>query len=224
MIQDNLRKLLDQIEVSAIQAGRDPREIALVAVSKERSVEEIKETYFLGIRDFGENRVQEALEKMENLPNDIRWHFLGKLQKNKVNKVIGKFTLIHSVDSVELAKKISSASLEKGIRTQILLEANTSTEASKSGLSAKEWESQYRQLLDLEGIEVHGLMTMAPLTEDEGVIRHCFSELRLLRDRLQELGGEELSALSMGMSNDFPIAIQEGATILRIGTALFTPQ
>jgi PLP dependent protein len=222
-LEKNLRNVLEQIAQAATLAGRKSEEIALVAVSKGRSLEEMREAYFLGVHDFGENRVEEALDKIGQLPSDIRWHFIGKLQKNKVNKIIGKFSLIHSVDTIELAEKISRASLEKGVKSSILLEANTSGEATKSGLTPDEWKAGYQRLLDLEGIEIHGFMTMAPLTEDEGVIRHCFSELRLLQQHLQQIG-DSLETLSMGMSNDFFIAIQEGATLLRIGTALFTPQ
>lgn len=217
-LEQNLKKLLDQIETAAQLAGREAQDIVLVAISKGRSVEDIRAVYDLGLRDFGENRVDEALNKMEQLPSDIRWHFIGKLQKNKVNKVIGRFTLIHSVDSVELAEKISASSCEGGLKSALLLETNTSGEPTKSGLSPDEWRKRYRDLLDLKGIGIEGLMTMAPLTEDEGVIRHCFSELRLLGEELH------LQTLSMGMTNDFPLAVQEGATLLRIGTALFTPQ
>ena len=148
---------------------------------------------------------------------------MGKLQKNKVQKVMERFALIHSVDSVELAEKIARTSLQLGIKTSILLEANTSGEATKSGLTSREWEEHFNALNRLPGIDIQGLMTMAPLTEDEAMIRHCFSELRFLKSRLQEKGGD-LSTLSMGMSNDFQLAIQEGATLLRIGTALFCPQ
>ncbi len=136
--------------------------------------------------------------------------------------MIGHFTLIHSVDTPRLAEKISNASVERGVVTSVLLEANTSGEAAKSGLSPEEWKQEYGRLLDLEGIKISGLMTMAPLTDDEDVVRNCFSKLRHLRDQLQEIGGE-LPTLSMGMSRDYPIAIEEGATLLRIGSAIFEP-
>lgn len=222
-IEKNLKALNERITLAAERSGRKRDEIFLVAVSKGRSVEEIREAYWAGCRDFGENRVQEALEKMQQTPGDIRWHFIGKLQKNKVNKVVGRFVLIHSIDSMELAERVSRVSEELGIKTAILLEANTSGEETKSGLTPKEWEKDFGKLLALRGIEMHGLMTMAPLTEEESVIRHCFSQLRLLRDRLQEQAGElaDLSTLSMGMTHDYPLAIQEGATLLRIGTAIF---
>ena len=223
MIEVNLNKVLAQIEGAANLAGRNSKEISLVAISKGRSLGEIREAHFLGVCDFGENRIVEALDKMELLPSDIRWHFIGKLQQNKVHQVIGQFVLIHSVDRIELAEKISKASLERGLKTSILLETNTSGERTKGGLPAQEWETSYKALLELKGIDIQGLMTMAPLTEDEGVIRHCFSELRLCLQRLQAMGGQ-ITTLSMGMTNDFPLAIQEGATLVRIGTALFLPQ
>ncbi len=222
-LEKNLRSVLDQIDAAAEQVGRKGEDIKLVAVSKGHTIEEMREAYFLGIRDFGESRVNEALEKMERLPSDIRWHFIGKLQKNKVSKVIGRFTLIHSVDSLELAERISLLSMREGLQTAILLEVNTSGEATKSGLSFEGWREVYSKLLDLNGVSLEGLMTMAPLTEDEATIRHCFSELKHCAEKLGERGGN-LTTLSMGMSNDFPLAIQEGATLVRIGTALFITQ
>lgn len=221
-IEKNLNAVLERIQNEAARVGRRSSEIALVAVSKGRSLEEMRQLYDLGVRDFGENRVAEALGKMERLPKDIRWHLIGKLQKNKVSKVIGRFALIHSVDTPELAKKIAQQSLSAGVQTSILLEVNTSGESTKGGLSLEEWQNCYPDVLSYQGIEINGLMTMAPLTEDEGVIRHCFSELRHLSQKLQEIGGD-LTTLSMGMSHDYPIAIQEGATLVRVGTALFLP-
>lgn len=187
----------------------------IIAVSKGRTFEEIRKVYETGVRDFGESRVAEALEKMVQLPNDIRWHFIGKLQKNKVNKVVGKFALVHSVDSVELAKKLAQASVERGLITAILLQANTSGEKSKSGLSPAEWKARWPQVKSLKGLNVQGCMTMAPHTDDQQVIRRCFSALRELRD---DLG---LKELSMGMSNDHKIALEEGATMVRLGKAIF---
>jgi len=185
----------------------------LVAVTKGRSIDEIMRLYEKGIRDFGENRVQEALVKIEALPKDIRWHFIGKLQKNKVSKVIGKFHLIHSVDTCELAYSISRGAKEQ--ITSILLQVNTSGEESKSGLSAEEWEAEIPALKKLPNLAIKGLMTMAPLTDDVSVIRHCFAALRKLRDKWG------LKELSMGMSQDYKIALEEGATMVRIGRKLY---
>lgn len=221
-IQDKIRALREEIEHIAHQSGRIAEEIKLVAVSKTRSVEEIKEAYLAGCKDFGESRVQEVLHKMAQLPDDIRWHFIGPLQRNKVSKIIGRFVLIHSVDSVQLAKKISEESSKCNISTDILLEVNTSQEKTKHGLSVVEWEVAFTEVSQLPHIHVRGLMTMAPITEEEVAIRNCFSSLRLLRDRLRKNTQLDLSILSMGMSHDYKIAIEEGSTLVRIGSAIFT--
>ncbi len=189
-----------------------PKNVKLVAVTKNVPVEDISLVYELGCRDFGENRVQDALPKIEELPPDIRWHFIGTLQKNKVKKVVGNFALIHSVDSVELAQEIS----KQGIDTSILLQVNTSGEESKQGFTEDEFRRDLAMIQKMPYIQVKGLMTMAPLTEDVDQIRMCFRRLRELRD---ELG---LKELSMGMSHDYKIAIDEGATIVRIGSAIFS--
>jgi pyridoxal phosphate enzyme (YggS family) len=189
-----------------------PKNVKLVAVTKNVPVEDISLVYELGCRDFGENRVQDALPKIEELPPDIRWHFIGTLQKNKVKKVVGNFALIHSVDSVELAQEIS----KQGIDTSILLQVNTSGEESKQGFTEDEFRRDLAMIQKMPYIQVKGLMTMAPLTEDVDQIRMCFRRLRELRD---ELG---LKELSMGMSHDYKIAIEEGATIVRIGSAIFS--
>ncbi len=187
----------------------------LVAVSKKRSVEEIQHFYDLGVRDFGESRVQEALAKMEQLPSDIRWHFIGRLQKNKVAKIVGLFVLIHSVDGPELAYYLSQASEKKDLRQDILLQVNTSGESSKQGLTPEEWKAEYDKVRSFPGIRIRGLMTMAPLDADESTLRQVFSSLRQLKEQLQ------LTELSMGMSQDYPVAVEQGATLVRIGSALF---
>ncbi|NGX61727.1 MAG: hypothetical protein K940chlam9_01216 [Chlamydiae bacterium] len=217
----NIAQILQEIEEAARQANREGSEISLLTVSKGRPLEEIGEAYKAGCRDFGENRVLEAIEKMEKAPSGIRWHYIGKLQKNKVQKVLGRFVLIHSVDTPELAEKIAKASFERGLETALLLETNASGEESKSGMSPFAWEKIFPHLLSLRGIRIEGVMTMAPLTEDEGEIRACFSSARHLFEALQERGGEQITTLSMGMSHDFPLAIAEGSTIIRIGTSLF---
>lgn len=209
------RELSDTVARLASFCGRNPAEITIVAVSKGHSWDETHPLYESGCRNFGENRVQEADLKMAQAPQGIDWHFIGSLQKNKVNKVIGKYALIHSVDDFELAEKISVASEKADLVTPILLQVNTSGEVSKQGMTAAEWGDVMTRVRTLPGIRVEGLMTMAPLTQDEKIIRACFIKLRQLRDQWG------LKHLSMGMSNDYPIAIQEGATLLRIGTALF---
>lgn len=217
------KQLKAKIADVAEACGRNPKDIQLVAVSKTYPIELIQEAYQANCRDFGENRVQESLQKIPLLPSDIRWHFIGTLQANKVNKVVGTFHLIHSVDSVELACKISAASQKRGVVTPILLEVNTSGEESKHGLNEEEWLMHLKEIDQLPNICLKGLMTMAPLTDDRERIRSCFRSLRQLRDKFktQLKDPAQFEELSMGMSHDYEIAIQEGATLLRIGTALF---
>lgn len=215
MLSERLKKLKDQIFDACRRSNRDPSEITLIAVTKYATLETIREAYNLGLRSFGESRIPTALEKMAQLPSDIDWHFIGHLQSNKVAKAIGRFAFVHSVDSLDLAKKISSASTQQGCNTAVLLQVNTSGESSKQGFTPDTCREQFLELSQLPGISLQGLMTMAPLTDDANLIRACFSRLRDLRDELK------LRHLSMGMSQDFPIAIEEGATLLRIGSSLF---
>lgn len=197
------------------------REILLVVVSKKRTIEEIRTLYDMGCRHFGENRLDEALEKMEALPKDINWHMIGKIQSKKVSKVVAaKFFLIHSVDSVDLAEKISKESVKHGCITSILLQANTSGEETKHGLPIEAWKEHFDEVAALPSIEIRGWMTMAPLTEDMERIRKSFETLRVLRDSLAT-DQLPMPELSMGMSHDYWIAIHEGATMVRVGTNIF---
>lgn len=180
--------------------------VKLVVVSKNRTWEEMEGAYEAGARDFGESKIQEFLQKKSTCPPDICWHFIGTLQLNKVAKAIDQFTLIHSIDNLEVAEKLA--------RGSVLLQVNTSQEASKHGFTEEELVHQFETLSKLP-LSIQGLMTMAPYTQDQIRIRECFKKLRGLRDQLG------LKELSMGMSNDWEIALQEGATIVRIGTAIF---
>jgi PLP dependent protein len=222
---NNYLRLLDDISDTAIACGRKPEDIKLVVVSKGQSWEQVIPIYRKGCRDFGENKLQEALPKLEVAPQDCRWHFIGTLQKNKVKKALGHFALIHSVDSLDIARKISEASHERQLKTPILMQVNTSGEISKHGMTPEECLRNFGEISSLPHLEVQGLMTMAPLVEDEALIRATFGKLRILKDRLlvehRPLKG--LPHLSMGMSHDFKLAIAEGATILRIGTRIFQP-
>lgn len=193
-----------------------PKEVILVVVSKGQTIDDILQCYNAGARDFGENRLEEFLEKKAKLPSDIRWHMIGTIQSKKVSKIVGQFDLIHSVDTPELAKKIDT----KGVKSRILLQCNTSGERSKQGLSPEEWLQQYDQIKNLKYVVVEGLMTMAPLTTDSQVIHNCFKNLRKLKDELSKRG-RPLPHLSMGMSGDWRIALEEGATLLRIGSSIF---
>lgn len=176
-----------------------------------------------GVTEFGENRVQEALRKQEQLAyaDSIRWHFIGHLQSNKVKQVVGRFALIHSIDSLSLAAEVSKAALKLQVVQPVLLQVKLAADPSKSGFSPEQLRQEFKRLLDLPGIKIDGLMTITPLTSDEALRKMCFEGLRLLRDELQEVYGVELKELSMGMSQDFAEAIACGSTMVRLGKAVF---
>lgn len=213
-----------RIVKAAEKVGRSPASIRLVAVSKTVSVDKIVEAREAGAKLFGENRVQEALEKIDRLGQDgPDWHFIGHLQKNKVKHIVGRFDLIHSVDSVDLAQVIHEKSLAGNLITPILIQVNISGEASKSGLAPDALESALRAFSKMRAVKVEGLMTIPPYAPDPEKSRSVFASLRELRDRMAEMGIENicLNELSMGMSNDFTVAIEEGATLVRVGSAIF---
>jgi PLP dependent protein len=218
-------QVVQNIREKAVACGRDSSEIILVAVSKTYPCESLQSVYQEGGRDFGESRVQEALEKISYLPQDCRWHLIGTLQNNKVPKVVSLFYLIHSIDTPQLAQRVSQASQMKGVTTSILLQVNTSGEKSKHGFSAEEWERSLESINQLSHLKIEGLMTMAPYTDDQRVIRSCFRKLHQLRETWsnQMKDPSAFHHLSMGMSNDYLIAIEEGATLLRVGSAIFGP-
>jgi len=219
----NYCQVARNVREKALACGREPQEITLIAVSKSRPIESILSVYQEGGREFGESRVQEATDKIPYLPKDCSWHLIGTLQSNKVLKAVSTFSLIHSVDTPLLAQKISQNSQARGVVTSILLQVNTSGEITKHGLSPEEWERSLEEINHLSHLKVEGLMTMAPYTEDQKLIRSCFRKLYQLREswkrRLKDPAS--LHHLSMGMSNDYLIAIEEGATLLRIGSAIF---
>lgn len=221
-MQQRYLELIDDVAKTALKCGRSADDLTVVAVSKTQPAEAVKVLYEAGCRDFGESRVQEALSKMDAAPLAIRWHLIGNLQSKKVKKVIGRFALIHSVDTPELAQYIAQASLNQQVVTPILLQVNTSGEASKHGLSPSQWKDHFEQVLHLPGVVVKGLMTMAPLTDDTRRIADCFAGCRKFKEDLSKTFAVELPHLSMGMSHDYPIAIAEGATLLRVGTHLFS--
>ncbi len=216
-------QIKEKIIEKTLACGRQPEEVTLIAVSKTYPVECIQAVYQEGGRHFGESKVQEALEKIPLLPEDCQWHLIGTLQSNKVSKAISAFQLIHSVDNPLLAEKISQTSQAKGIITPILLQVNTSGELTKHGLTSEEWHSSLDSINQCSHICVQGLMTMAPYTEDEKVIRSCFQKLYQLREKWRSKMKDPKSFyhLSMGMSNDYLIAIEEGTTLLRVGSAIF---
>lgn len=222
-IMTHYGRIKQNIRDKAIACGRDPEGITLIAVTKTCSAAAIQSAYQEGCRDFGESRVQEVLKKIPQLPEDCKWHMIGTLQSNKVAKAISSFHLIHSVDNPLLAQKISQISQERGVVTPILLQVNTSGEVTKHGLSEKEWEYSLESINRLTHIRIEGLMTIAPFTDDQNLIRSSFRKLYLLQETWRNQMNEPaiFQHLSMGMSHDYIIAIEEGATLLRIGTAIF---
>jgi pyridoxal phosphate enzyme (YggS family) len=224
LISDNLAWVKAQIAEAAQKVGRDPKNIRLIAVSKTVPEEKIIAAQKAGAELFGENRVQEALKKISHLGQDgFGWHFIGHLQKNKVKDVVGRFDLIHSVDSVALARVIDAKSQALGQSTRILIQVNVSGEASKFGIAPEELETTLRAIGKMKGIRVEGLMTIPPYDPDLEKSRKVFSRLRELRDHMAGLSieGISLKELSMGMSHDFKVAVEEGATLVRVGTAIF---
>ncbi len=195
----------------------------LLAVTKTHGVDKIMEVYNYGLRDFGENKVQELLDKKDELPDDINWHLIGHLQTNKVNKIVGEVCLIHSVDSLKILKKINNRAKKLSIVQDCLLQINISKEESKSGFYEEDIEDIINQAKELENVKIRGLMTMAPNTEDLSVIRSCFKGLKKIFDNLSNLSYNniEMEYLSMGMTHDYKIALEEGANIIRVGSKIF---
>ena len=223
MIKDNIAAVRERIDAAAKRAGRDPEEIKLIAVSKTMPVEMLKEAYEAGQRDFGENRVQELVPKMEELPADIRWHLIGQLQKSKVKYISGKTELIHSVDSIGLAQFIDKEAKKRGVVSDILLEVNIAGEESKSGFKPEEVLDAAEQINALDGVRIRGLMTVAPLVANAEDNRIYFRNLKHLYIDMQNknMDNSMVDTLSMGMSGDFEVAVEEGATMVRVGTAIF---
>ncbi len=215
-LQENLSHLEERIEHACTRAGRKRDDITLIAVTKTHPAEVIQEAYDLGIRDFGENRVQELLKKKDILPADIHWHLIGHLQSNKAKYIASFIHYVHSIDSIEAAKELSKRA-EQHLRTiDVLVEINVAGEATKEGIAISDAEMLKRLIFEeATSLRVRGLMTVAPFEDDPEHVRPYFRELRTLGDTL---GSKELS---MGMSNDFEVAIEEGATMIRIGSALF---
>jgi len=223
-MKERIQHIERQIRESAEKAGRNPDEIRLVAVSKIKPAEMVKEAMDAGQRIFGENYIQEAVAKIEEIgDSSIEWHFIGHLQSKKSKYAAGAFALIHSVDSLKLAREIDRQAAKKGAIQPILIQINTSGEESKSGTTAEDAIELIREVATLENVAVKGLMTMPAFFDDPEGARPYFRELRLIRDRIAALAlsGVEMKELSMGMSGDFEVAIEEGATLVRVGTAIF---
>lgn len=223
MLKENLKTVEERIQSACKKAGRKREEITLIAVSKTKPPHMLQEAYDLGVRIFGENKVQEIREKYEVLPKDIDWHMIGHLQTNKVKYLIGKVDLIHSVDSFKLAQTIEKESEKKGCVTDILVEVNVAEEESKFGLKTEEVIPFIEKISQFSHIRVRGLMTIAPFVDDPEKNRTIFADLHKLYVDIKEknIDNVTVSILSMGMTNDFEIAIEEGATMVRIGTGIF---
>jgi pyridoxal phosphate enzyme (YggS family) len=221
MIAENLRLLRERIKKKCTDCNRDPDQIRLIAVSKFFGIDAINEANRLGVKDFGENKAQELRDKYEILGDKINWHFIGTLQKNKVKYAVKAASFIHSLDSIELAEEVNKQAQKLNKIQKILIEIKTSEEETKSGIKTEREIADLAQYcIEQKNLEMVGLMTMAPFTNDEKKIRKSFIELRKLKDRLNEQGFN-IKELSMGMTSDFEIAIEEGATMLRIGSAIF---
>ena len=223
MIKENLNEVQKNISAALSASSRKAEDLTLIAVSKTKPVEMIKEAYDLGIRDFGENRVQEIMDKYPLLPRDIRWHLIGHLQTNKVKYIIDKVCMIHSVDSYKLAEEISRQGQKHDMVMDILIEVNVAGEESKFGVKPNDAAALCEEISRLPNIHIRGLMTVAPYVEDEEENRPVFCALRQLS---VDIGGKnidnvDMECLSMGMSGDYRVAIEEGATFVRVGTNIF---
>ena len=220
----NLNAVHQRITAACERAGRDPASVTLLAVSKGQSRQAIQELANLGQTLFGENRVQEARIKIGQCPNNLRWHLIGHLQSNKCRDAVHFFSMIQSVDSLALAQEIDAWAGKSAKTMPILLEVNVAGEATKFGFRPEQLLAELATINALRKIEIHGLMTMAPWTPEPEKVRPIFRQLRELKQRCDDILGAPLPVLSMGMTGDFDIAIEEGATLIRIGTALFGPR
>ena len=223
MIKENLEEVEARITRACERSGRERSEVTLISVSKTKPVEMLQEAYGAGSRDFGENKPQEIREKYPQLPTDIRWHMIGHLQRNKIKYIIDKVCMIHSVDSIRLAEAIDEEAKKHGIVMPVLIEVNVAEEESKFGVHLDEVESLIRQISELSNIQVQGLMTIAPFTENAEDNRIYFRKLRNLYVDIKDknIDNVNMCNLSMGMTGDYEVAVEEGATMVRVGTGIF---
>ncbi|CDB13771.1 pyridoxal phosphate enzyme YggS family [Eubacterium sp. CAG:192] len=223
MILDNIKQVEENIIKSCEKVGRDPKEVTLIAVSKTKPYTAIEEALPSGVLDYGENKVQELTEKYEILPKDIRWHMIGHLQRNKVKYLVGKVELIHSVDSLRLANQIETEFAKKNEIANILIEVNMANEESKFGITSETTEQLVREISKLEHVRIKGLMTIAPYTDNPETNREYFRNMKKLSVDITEKNTDNVSmnVLSMGMTGDYQVAIEEGATMVRVGTGIF---
>lgn len=222
-IAENLKEVQRDINEVCKKCGRNPSEVTLIAVSKTKPLEDLKEAYDAGARDFGENKVQELTAKMPNLPSDIRWHMIGHLQRNKVKYIAGEVELIHSVDSFRLAEEINIQAKRKKIIIPALIEINIGDEESKFGVRPDEAKELCKEISELDSIHIEGLMTVAPAADDPEEVRRYFRKMHelFLDIKSENIDNIEMKILSMGMTNDYKVAIEEGSTMVRVGTGIF---
>ncbi len=221
MVSENLKKVEAKIAETCAKCGRNPSEIRLIAVSKTQTIEAIAEALKAGIKELGENKAQELRSKSELITGDFRWHFIGHLQTNKVKYIINAAEYIHALDSIKLAEEINRKAEQINKKQNVFLEIKTSAEETKFGLENEDEIFRISEFcMNSQNLNLVGLMTMATFTEDWKIIRNCFIKLRELKDKINKRG-YGLTELSMGMTNDYDLAIEEGATMLRIGTAIF---
>lgn len=223
MVRENLEVVEKNIRKACQRAGRSESDVTLICVSKTKPVEMIREAYEAGKREFGENKAQELKEKFEQLPQDIKWHFIGHLQTNKIKYIIGKACLIHSVDSYHLAEAIEKECIKKNAEADILVEVNVAQEASKFGLKLEDTMSLVEQISGLPHLHIRGLMTIAPYVQDPEENRGIFRQLKKLSVDIgaKNIDNVDMSVLSMGMTGDYQVAVEEGATHVRVGTGIF---
>ncbi len=223
MIKENLEEVREKIRQACQRSGRREEDVTLISVSKTKPVEMLREAYEAGSRDFGENRVQEIMEKYGQMPEDVRWHMIGHLQKNKVRQVIDKAVLIHSVDTVELAEQIEKDAAKRDLIVDILLEVNVAEEESKFGFRTEEVEAAVMKIKEFPHVHIKGLMTIAPFVSNSEDNREVFKKLyQLYVDiRSKNIDNVNMSVLSMGMTGDYEVAVEEGATMIRVGTGIF---
>jgi pyridoxal phosphate enzyme (YggS family) len=220
-LQENLTRIRSRIDQACERSGRQPDSVRLMAVSKNQSPERVAEAASAGLTLFGENRIQEAKVKIPLCPSQLEWHFIGHLQSNKSRDAVSLFHVVQGVDSLALAEELQKQAIKQARSLPILLEVNVAGESSKFGWNPDRLLAELLQLNALNRLEVHGLMTIAPYAVDPEQVRPIFRRLRELRDRCTDLLGAPLPVLSMGMSGDLEVAIEEGATLVRVGTALF---
>lgn len=223
MLSDNLHEVQENIRKACERSGRNPEDVTLIAVSKTKPVSDIEQIYAAGIREFGENKVQEMNDKQKVLPGDINWHMIGHLQRNKVKYIVDNVAMIHSVDSVRLAEEICKEAVKKNVAVDILVEVNVAKEESKFGLYTEDVRQFVEQISKLPGINIKGLMTSAPFVDNPEDNRQYFKKLKDLSVDInaKNIDNVHMDFLSMGMTNDYVVAVEEGATHVRVGTAIF---